>query len=1050
MNDKRWLFVLVLIVFILSISISQAELIPVNKYPDVTTGQNTEWFYVKVDSIDKDKYIGINKLSRGEFGFADDGQYYGKMWMIPAYEVAGSWYLCPIRNIETVNSFTDLGNGWEFDVSDSALTCYEYNNYVNSVDVPMDIVFSFETNNQGQTKINVTTTISGYSPTDTGFGFLFFPEDNEKYRYVQTDTTDIDLLGTEQEYAVDKDFAFLDSGRIRIGDWFDWSDMLDTGTLFSETLTIGTKKGFLVGSYGYGASTTITIDPLYTVDYSPTPATHLIDGILDSSSESEFGQEIDITTGVSDNLTSTEYETGILKNEIITLYTEDWEDQSVARWSMVAIYDDVEDQIQIVDENNDSDSITNISLRFLGSASHNGDDDAYITRLFDTTNLTDIEISYDRSCHDRESGDYFYVQISTDNISYTTIETLQDDVVLDTNEYDTPSQYWNGSLYLRFRSESDYINDRCYVDNIIIKGKNKSRQDKSISGRFAETYDSEYYYGINIYLNDSSTTNLTVFSYDNSNDLSSVYTNKILYGSGWFDINVTGLMDYMTNNASMSFTQFRIYSENSSYISEVRLRKEINDTQAPSIENCSVNSNQITCLEDIIFSCDIIDDVIVSSVFFQIDGNNVTPMKNNNQYVYTISPQQNTSLTTYTLENVFAYDEVNNMNMTTENIDSDYSCVFEDYINISHVSQQNQGILNLTNTTVTIFWSTSNPSDSLVEYGLSPSSLNNTGYSSDNVLQHYIDLEELSPNTTYYYSVTSSYNPNQTLSGFNFTTLGAECVPDWQVQYGACLTNDSQLKYYTDANDCGTNESLPVDNGTYIYCNYCSEDLVIESQTECYLNGSFGQKQVNYTDDNYLSCCAVTGLVSDCSIDYAPYNDTIITSCEFTSQDFSLIMDDNLYFGYGEDKVFGIARINSSSNTSYQCLSYVSTLEKKPIQSNPDYEKVTDSIFSLSGKKYEDREFFQAHNNLVNVYWTNENLVIDGRQYIFSVECSDNKGNQLISEHVATVNYEPVNSPITRWFWANENMSGLIMGLVIFAILIFILGFAITSLRRNR
>jgi len=46
------------------------------------------------------------------------------------------------------------------------------------------------------------------------------------------------------------------------------------------------------------------------------------------------------------------------------------------------------------------------------------------------------------------------------------------------------------------------------------------------------------------------------------------------------------------------------------------------------------------------------------------------------------------------------------------------------------------------------------------------------------------------------------------------------CNEDWNVTYGICLGNNTQLKYYIDKNECGTTSSLPSDNGAYESCVY--------------------------------------------------------------------------------------------------------------------------------------------------------------------------------------------------------------------------------------
>lgn len=275
-------------------------------------------------------------------------------------------------------------------------------------------------------------------------------------------------------------------------------------------------------------------------------------------------------------------------------------------------------------------------------------------------------------------------------------------------------------------------------------------------------------------------------------------------------------------------------------------------------------------------------------------------------------------------------------------------------------------------------------------------------------------------------------NYNETLLNLdiNYTCLSA-CVPDWQQNIGICQINDSRLVTYTDNNNCGTTDGLPVDNGTYILCNYCTEDVEQVLGT-CLWNGTGYYQDVTYQDNNYYSCCAISGIASDCTIETYPYNETTKTICNSLEQDFDVQLDDIVYFGWDvgkKDRVYGKVYINGSEE--YSCVSYVKTPYGKLIQSNPVYEAVTNSALAIVGKSYEDRAVFQTTNGLVNVYWTKENVVVDGSVYVFGVECSSNASHK-ISEKAVNVLYESVSTPTTRFFWLNKdgNLIGLMIGLL--------------------
>lgn len=295
-----------------------------------------------------------------------------------------------------------------------------------------------------------------------------------------------------------------------------------------------------------------------------------------------------------------------------------------------------------------------------------------------------------------------------------------------------------------------------------------------------------------------------------------------------------------------------------------------------------------------------------------------------------------------------------------------------------------------------------------------------------------------------------TYDPNITI---NYTCL-AECNENWTAEYGECLVNDTRLKYYIDNNSCGTIDEVPIDNGTYVSCNYCSQDIV-EEYSECVFNGTGGQWNQTYIDNNFFSCCLITGLDSDCDIYDYPYNETFSENCSYLNDNFDLLIDTTVYFGFGigglnSDKTFGKIYINDS-NTTYTCISYVLDIyNENLLQTNPPYTKRISSTFQIVPKEYEDREFFTTQNGLANIYWTNNNLVIDGRNYIFGVECTNSVGTRLKSERSAIVLYENINTPITRFVWIKDNITGLILGFIFLLIITALIGLFISRMRDKR
>jgi len=296
---------------------------------------------------------------------------------------------------------------------------------------------------------------------------------------------------------------------------------------------------------------------------------------------------------------------------------------------------------------------------------------------------------------------------------------------------------------------------------------------------------------------------------------------------------------------------------------------------------------------------------------------------------------------------------------------------------------------------------------------------------------------------------------NDSTSDINSTTTHFSiCVPDWVcVNYSVCNTSDlQQCNGVFDNNLCNFSYTGDFSEFAPQSCNYCSEDIVKQYTSNCTWNGIEFTRSYIWADNNYYSCCVLTNITADCSILFSPYNESGMEACALLEDDFELGIDLEVYFGFGvgglaSDKVAGKIWLNDTNNT-YYCLSYVKTTEGKLMQTNPPYTKRTQGLFQLIGKEIEDREFFVTQNGLANVYWTDNNLVIDGRDYIFGVECSGG-GNKLNSERLSKVFYDPVNAPITRWFWLRENAVSLFLGFLVLIFLILFVAWAIYRLRRG-
>jgi len=85
------------------------------------------------------------------------------------------------------------------------------------------------------------------------------------------------------------------------------------------------------------------------------------------------------------------------------------------------------------------------------------------------------------------------------------------------------------------------------------------------------------------------------------------------------------------------------------------------------------------------------------------------------------------------------------------------------------------GATGITNVTANITWGTDQGADSLVEYGLGPLTLASSAFDGSFVFSHNLVLVGLTPNTTYYYNVTSCnmFAACTTVGPFSFTTLAS-------------------------------------------------------------------------------------------------------------------------------------------------------------------------------------------------------------------------------------------------------------------------------------
>lgn len=285
-------------------------------------------------------------------------------------------------------------------------------------------------------------------------------------------------------------------------------------------------------------------------------------------------------------------------------------------------------------------------------------------------------------------------------------------------------------------------------------------------------------------------------------------------------------------------------------------------------------------------------------------------------------------------------------------------------------------------------------------------------------------------------------------SSANLPRIRGTCVEDWQPVFESCNIDDTGFKTYYDASSCGTTYDVPEDNGTMAACNYCSEAIVAKQDPCGYYDDPEGFfVRDYYVDNNYRSCCAVTGLATDCSIHNSPFSESTYTDCSPHSDFLQTMTCDTENFtehGVGDDKSYWLCTLPESVDA--KCVAFVKDHISGVVQVNPQYEQRQGSRYFVP-EKVEDRKSFTASNGLVSVYFTKENLLFDGRDYLYSVRCSSATDTYTFGK-VVTPQYSNINEPTTRLFWLKGNMVALVAGVFLLILIAIAVGALVSAMRR--
>jgi hypothetical protein len=217
------------------------------------------------------------------------------------------------------------------------------------------------------------------------------------------------------------------------------------------------------------------------------------------------------------------------------------------------------------------------------------------------------------------------------------------------------------------------------------------------------------------------------------------------------------------------------------------------------------------------------------------------------------------------------------------------------------------------------------------------------------------------------------------------------CVENWTANYDVCLVDDSQLKYYTDQNSCGTSLDLPSDNGTYVACDYCTPNITNGSwsawqdQTPCQTDDTKTQNRSRIEYDVNL-CFSITGLGSDqfTNNTYWEFNQT---ACDYCTPNWVLngtwgeCQPTNLQFkNYYDNNSCNEGSIPNSINQSCE-FTYINGSTN--ITGN--YTGVLDIIFKQGNEILAEfsYNFSDKVLNLSNISVERQNGVGDVKGYIF-------------------------------------------------------------------
>jgi hypothetical protein len=400
------------------------------------------------------------------------------------------------------------------------------------------------------------------------------------------------------------------------------------------------------------------------VDLQPLPAEWLQNGSLDTTPNSAFTTRINVTNGVSDNDPTTSYNIGYETINTSTIFSDGFETGNFdyIYWDNKSIDGDIRRwHIQTTEpysgtyhaQVRDSDDPQNLTLNLTGTG---------------TATLS----YYRRLLEFGDGGDYFRVSFNNG----TGWQVLEYNNSNDENslpylyqEYEINSS--GTEFMILFECDVDSGTEYCRLDNVQLIYGSITTNNRTLSGKWDETYNNTLQYFTRIYKDTTGAENFTFRAYDGLDTPSDQYTSCEFSGTGWFNCNTTDLMYYMTVTQGLFFYQVRVYPQDEQNMSELVLRTEFNnnDTEYPQITECTVDDTSLVAYQTARFTCTITDDQDVASALATINETNMTLQKDGGNtwyYDYTCLSDENKTMNYVQATDIFGKTNFTFESVTTE------------------------------------------------------------------------------------------------------------------------------------------------------------------------------------------------------------------------------------------------------------------------------------------------------------------------------------------------------------------------------------------------